>query len=121
MRGVSGEACKRLYDAVYGANNHLELVRLKTHPDYMRRGFGSALVKWGIELAKEEHLAAISVGSGHMGMLLYAHLGFKHLEQSVAQASGDTETVAFDWLVLELQGHNQESENNESLQAANGF
>ena len=71
-------------------------MRLKTHPTYMRHCFGSALVKWGIELAKEEHLAAISVGSSYMGMLLYAHLSFKQLEQFVVQASGDTEPVAFD-------------------------
>ncbi len=120
MLEVDGEASKRLFDDVYGADNHLELVRLKTHPDYMRRGFGSALVKWGINLAKEQHLAAISVASSQMGMLLYAHLGFKHLEQLVIQAPGDTETVTADWVVLELQGHKQQPEKNESSQAADG-
>lgn len=86
----------------------------------MRRGFGSALVKWGIDLAKEEHLAAISVGSSHMGLLLYTHLGFKHLEQLVVQVPGDTETLTLDLLAYELRGHKQQPENNESSQVANG-
>ena len=116
-----GEASKRLFDDVYGADNHLQLVRLKTHTDYMRRRFGSALVKWGINLAKEQHLAAISVTASHMGLLLYAHLGFKHLEQLAIQAPGDTETVTVDLLALELQSHKQQPEKNESSPAANGF
>lgn len=119
MLEVDGEASKRLFDDVYGADNHLGLVRLKTHPDYMRRGFGSALTKWGINLAKEQHLAAVSVIASHMGMLLYAHLGFKHLEQVVIQAPGDTETVTADLLALELQGHKQQPEK-VSSQALNG-
>ena len=114
---VGGEASKRLFDDVYGADNHLELVRLKTHPDYMRRGFGSALVKWGINLAKEQHLAAISVAAGQMGMLLYAQLGFKHLEQLVIRAPEGTETLTLEFLALELQGHEQQPEKNESWQS----
>ena len=47
MAEADGQVYKRLYDDVYSADNHVELVRLKTHPHYMRRGFGSALVKWG--------------------------------------------------------------------------
>ena len=73
----------------------------------MRRGFGSALVRWGIKLAKEQHLAAVSVVASHMGMLLFAHLGFKHLEQLVIQAPGDTETVTLDLVALELQDYKQ--------------
>ena len=111
---VDGEASKRLFDDVYGDDNRLELVRLKTHPDYMRRGFGSALVKWGIDLAKEQHLAAVSLKASQMGMLLYAHLGFKHLEQLMVQAPGDTETVTFDVMALELQDHKQPPESNQS-------
>ena len=120
MLRVYGEAYRRLYDDVYDANNHLALMRLYTHPDYMRRGFGSELVKWGIDLAKEEHLAAVSVEASHMGMLLYAHLGFQLLEQSVVQASGDTETATLNWMVLELQGCKQQPKTNQSSQAVNG-
>lgn len=117
---VKGEASKRLFDDVYGFDNHLELMVLYTHPDYMRRGFGSALVKWGIVLAKEEYLAAISVLASRMGMLLYAHLGFKHLEQLVTQPPGDAEIMTSDLLALELQAYEQQPESNESLRAANG-
>ena len=114
MLEVEGEASKRLFDDVYGGDDHLELVRLKTHPVYMRRGFGSALVNWGINLAKEQHLAAVSVVSGQMGKLLYTHLGFRHLEQMVVRAPEDTETVTLDFMVLELQDHKQPPENNQS-------
>lgn len=116
---VVGEASKRLFGDVYG-DDHLELVRLKTHPAYMRRGFGSALAKWGIDLAKEQHLAAITVTAGQMGKLLYTHLGFKHLEQVVIQAPGDIETVTSDYMVLELQDDKQPSENNQSWQDSIG-
>ena len=114
MSEEGGEASKRLFDDVYGADNHLELVRIKTHPDYMRRGFGSALVKWGINLAKEQHLAAISVSAGQMGRLLFAHLGFEHLEQVAIRATGDTEPQTLDLMALELQSHQQQPDKIES-------
>ena len=117
---ADGQAYKRLYDDVYGAENLVELVRLKTHPDYMRRGFGSALVKWGIDLAKEQHLAAVSVSASAMGMLLFAHLGSKHLEQLVIRAPGDTETVSEDWFVFELQDYKQQLEKDQSSQVVDG-
>ena len=118
MAEVHGEASKRLFDDVYGADNLLELVYLFTHPDYMRHGFGSALVKWGMNLAKEQHLPAIPVSASEMGMLLYARLGFKHLEQMVLRAPGDTEPLTLDFMVLELQDHKQPPENNQSWQNA---
>ena len=120
MGEAGGEAHKRLYDDVYGADNHVELVRLKTHPDYMRRGFASALVKWGINLAKEQHLAAVSVAASQMGSLLFAHLGFKHLEQVVFRAPGDTETPTVDLFVFELQDYKQQLEKDQSSEVLNG-
>lgn len=69
----------------------------------MRRGFGSALVKWGIDLAGEEHLAAVSVMASQMGMLLYMKLGFGHLEEVVVQVPGEEEVVTADLLLFELQ------------------
>lgn len=68
----------------------------------MRRGFGSALEKWGINVAKKEHLASVSVLSSRTGTLLYTHLGFKYLEQLVIQAPEETETLTLDLLALEL-------------------
>ena len=120
MVEADGQVYKRLYDDVYGADNYVELVRLKTHPDYMRRGFGSALVKWGINLAKEQHLAAVTVAASHMGSLLFAHLGFKHLEQLVVRAPGDTETSTVDWFVFELQDYKQQPEKDQASQVVNG-
>ena len=116
MLEADGKASKRLFEDVYGGDGHLELVRLKTHPNYMRRGFGSALVTWGIDMAKEQHLAAVSVVSGQMGKLLYTHLGFKHLEQVVVRAPGETETITDHYMVFELQDHKQPPQNNQSWQ-----
>ena len=116
MLESDGEASKRLCEDVYGGDGHLELVRLKTHPNYMRRGFGSALVTWGIDLAKKQHLAAVSVVSGQIGKLLYTHLGFKHLEQVVIRAPRDTETLTDHFMVLELQHHEQPPQKNQSWQ-----
>lgn len=121
MLEVIGEASKRLFDDVYGADNHLELMQLNTHPDYMRHGYGSALVRWGISLAKKEHLTAVSVSANWMGALLYAHLGFRYLEQLVIQVPGETETATVDLLTLELWSYKQRLGKGESSQAANGF
>lgn len=120
MGEADGQVYKRLYDDVYGADNHVELVRLKTHPDYMRRGFGSVLVKWGIDLAKEQHLAAVSVAASQMGSLLFTHLGFKYLEQLVVRVPEDTETSTVDWFVFELQDYKQQPEKDQSSQVVNG-
>lgn len=106
---VGDKASKRLFDDVYGADNHLELMNLLTHPDYMRCGLGSALVNWGIQLAENEHLAAVSLISSNIGMLLYTHLGFRHLEQCVVQAVGEIETMAEDYMALELQDWRHQS------------
>ena len=119
---MGGQASKRLIIDVFGADNHLGLMQLYTHPDYMRRGFGSALVNWGISLAKEEKLAAISVGTSNPNaMHLYSSLGFKHLEQLVVQAPGETKTETLDLLALELQGSKQQPKRVDSLHSANDF
>ena len=55
-----------------------------------------------------------------MGSLLFAHLGFRHLEQLVFRAPGDTETSSVDWFVFELQDYKQQPEKDQSSQAVNG-
>lgn len=72
---------------------------LGTYPDYMRRGFGSVLVKWGIQVGKEDHLV-VSLVASPMGALLYAHLGFQTLGQIVVQAPEETEKVFLKATVL---------------------
>ncbi len=86
---------------VYG-DDQIWLQSLGTHPDYMRRGFGSALVKWGIQEAKENHLV-VSLLASPMGALLYAHLGFRTLGQIVLQASEETEKFFVNATVLEVE------------------
>lgn len=48
---------------------------LDTHPDYRRRGAGSALVKWGCDLADEDVVGAY-VDATKSGAPLYARFGF---------------------------------------------
>lgn len=107
-RDVNHERRAALRDAIskgrpsffegYG-DDQIWLWSLGTHPDYMRRGFGSALVKWGIQLAKEDQLV-VSLMASPMGALLYTHLGFQTLGQIVVQAPEETEKLVFKAKVL---------------------
>ncbi|KAK3366673.1 hypothetical protein B0T24DRAFT_596584 [Lasiosphaeria ovina] len=45
FEGVAVEAGKRYYDGIS------EMERIVAHPAYWRRGYGSAIAKWGVELA----------------------------------------------------------------------
>ena len=52
FRTQIGIAKDLLFDQVYGAENHLYLGLLATHPSYQRRGAAKALVQWGLDKAK---------------------------------------------------------------------
>ena len=74
-------------------------------PDYMRRGFGSSLVRWGTSVVNEDKLV-ISWMASPMGLLLYSHLDFKKLGKIHIQAPGETEKVYIE--AMELQGRKKE-------------
>jgi GNAT superfamily N-acetyltransferase len=68
------------------------LILLATHPDYRRRGAGTALTQWGIIQALT---AGVDVGleASPMGFPLYLHLGFVLLEDLVIKADDDPTSV----------------------------
>lgn len=85
-------AHRRYFSDIYGAD-HIHLKILATHPDYRRRGAGTKLCNWGIDLA-EKNRAYISVFASPMGEKLYARLGFKELAVVVVQVKGEEEKVS---------------------------
>lgn len=76
---------------VYG-DNQIHLQILGTHPDAMRRGFGSALCAWGMAKAREDGLV-VSLLAGPKGYPLYTHLNFQALETVVVQVPDDEDNV----------------------------
>lgn len=84
-------AHRQYFTDVHGAD-HIHLRILATHPDYWRRGAGTKLCNWGIDLA-EKHRTYISVFASPMGEKLYAQLGFKKLAVVVVQVKGEEEKV----------------------------
>ena len=51
-RADIGVAKDALFDRIYGADSHIYLGLLATHPSYQGRGAGRALVQWGLDKAK---------------------------------------------------------------------
>jgi len=69
------------------------LVLLATHPDYRRRGAGTALTQWGVDQALA---AGIDVGleASPMGYPLYQHMGFVLLENLVIKPDADDDPAS---------------------------
>ncbi|MBE3040990.1 GNAT family N-acetyltransferase [Candidatus Bathyarchaeota archaeon] len=87
------EAKKSYFDSEY-KSKQLHLRILATHPDFQRRGAGSALCRWGMEYAgnREEPLTLFS---SPMGQKLYLYLGFKYRGKTVTvQVEGETEKLS---------------------------
>ncbi|RII16849.1 hypothetical protein CUC08_Gglean003295 [Alternaria sp. MG1] len=88
----------KYWEKTYPQNFYLSL--LATHPDYRRRGAGTALTQWGIDQAMT---AGFDVGleASPMGFPLYQHLGFIHLEDHVLKADNDSTSVVLRIMVYE--------------------
>lgn len=89
----SMEVAHRRYFSDVCGTDHIRLRILATHPDYRRRGAGTKLCNWGIDLA-EKNQTYISVFASPMGKKLYARLGFKELAIVVVQAEGEEEKIS---------------------------
>lgn len=90
-RLVTTKSLKEHSAAKFG-NQHMHLYVLATLPDYQRRGAGSALVRWGLNLAHEQRLG-VSLIATQMGRPVYTHLGFEVVEELVYQVEGEEESV----------------------------
>lgn len=75
---------------VMGAEPHYYLDTLACHPDYQRRGAGSALVRWGCEKADHDGVG-VYLDATKAGALLYLRCGF--VDESLPGA-GDVASMA---------------------------
>lgn len=90
-----------LFDAVYPQQKggHIMLKILLCHPDYQRRGAGTALTRWGIREAARLRLCT-TVFASPMGLNLYRKLGFKEIDRFRVQLEGDAEYLEIPALIL---------------------
>lgn len=65
-----------------------------THPDFRRRGAGSMLTSWGIEVAEGKDWP-VTVFASPMGQLLYTYLKFEKIATEYIQAEGEEEKLTF--------------------------
>jgi GNAT superfamily N-acetyltransferase len=101
FRDAGSKGNELFFNDAYG-DDQIHLRILGTHPDYMRRGFGSTLTKWGMSMAKDESLV-VSLMAGPMGSLLYSHLGFRSLGKVVVQVPEEVEKVYLEPMVFETE------------------
>lgn len=90
------------FDAPLGADSHLYLAILCVHPSHQRRGVGRAMVRYGIERARDGGMKAVSVYGSPMGRRLYASLGFERVGSFRVQVDGEGEFVDEVGMVLRL-------------------
>lgn len=96
-------------DGVYAHQNQLYLDSLATHPDYQRRGAGSALVRSGVRfgknLYKDENVTATLIAT-EAGDPLYQYLGWTSIRnftvRSLDAIEGSREEWRFDVMKYEL-------------------
>lgn len=79
------------FDKSYG-RNHFQLQILATHPEFQRRGAGTALCQDGVHMATQLGMN-ISVFASPMGYRLYSSLGFKPLATIAVQTEDECERV----------------------------
>ncbi|KAK0705661.1 acyl-CoA N-acyltransferase [Lasiosphaeris hirsuta] len=92
---------RALFDAVYTARGrqHMFLKILLCHPDYQRRGAGTALTSWGIDEARRAGVDT-TVFASPMGLELYKKLGFKEVGRFRVQLEGEDVFLEIPALVL---------------------
>ncbi|KAK0634458.1 hypothetical protein B0T17DRAFT_485472 [Bombardia bombarda] len=88
----------RFFDGPYN-KRHVFLKILLCHPDYQRRGAGTALTNWGIDAARRLGVNT-TVFASPMGESLYEKLGFKKLGTFRVQSDGDAAFLEIPAMVL---------------------
>ncbi|KAK3688255.1 hypothetical protein B0T22DRAFT_511595 [Podospora appendiculata] len=87
-------AYKRYFGCLGSEKLHLQI--LATLPAYQRRGHGSSICKWGMELMRRDSLNSISVMASPMGSQLYTWLGFANIGTFYIQVAGEEEKLTME-------------------------
>jgi predicted N-acetyltransferase YhbS len=80
------------FDKLYG-QNYFTLQVLATRPAWQRRGAGTMLCQWGIQISLWTGMA-IAVFASPMGQKLYSRLGFRPMSSVTLIVDGDSESVS---------------------------
>ncbi|KAL2200789.1 hypothetical protein P885DRAFT_66416 [Corynascus similis CBS 632.67] len=94
-------AYKRFFGSVGPEQIHLQI--LATLPEFQRRGHGSSLCRWAMELVKRESLNDMSVMASPMGYELYTWLGFERIGTFCLQVSGEDERLVLQAMMYKPQ------------------
>ncbi|KAL2153496.1 hypothetical protein VTH82DRAFT_4651 [Thermothelomyces myriococcoides] len=76
---------------------HLQI--LATLPEFQRRGHGSSLCRFAMELVKRDHLSNMSVMASPMGQKLYSALGFEKVGTFYVQVPGEEERLVLQAMI----------------------
>jgi N-acetylglutamate synthase-like GNAT family acetyltransferase len=77
----------------------MEIDTIVVHPNYWRRGHGTNLSQWQLDLADQDQ-AGMGVAGSAMGKTLFEHLGFKTAETIMVPGYKDHPSVLEVWLGL---------------------
>lgn len=78
--------------------DYVHLRILATHPNFQRRGAGTALCRWGMEFAREGN-EPLTVFASPMGQKLYTSLGFESLGSVPVQVEGEEQRLAIEAMI----------------------
>jgi len=84
-------AYKKFFGSIGPEQVHLQI--LATLPEFQRRGHGSSLCKWAMELVRRDSLKDMSVMASPMGHELYTWLGFERVGTFYIQVPGEDERL----------------------------
>lgn len=100
FRAACARNKSRLFDSRYqSTGGHVFLKILLCHPDYQRRGAGTALTSWGIAEARRLWVPT-TVFASPMGLRLYRKLGFQEIGRFRVQLEGEGDFVEIPGLVM---------------------
>jgi GNAT superfamily N-acetyltransferase len=84
-------AYKKFFGSIGPEQMHLQI--LATLPEFQRRGIGSSLCKWAMELVRRDALKDMSVMASPMGHELYTWLGFERVGTFFIHVPGEDERL----------------------------
>ncbi|XXG96077.1 hypothetical protein Hte_002354 [Hypoxylon texense] len=99
--------CKKKHFDFFGSER-LSLQILATLPEFRRHGYGTALVRWGMERAARDNVV-LTLSASPQGSRLYTELGFRHLGNQVMQAPDEEEFLVISAMVYEPVAGAQEA------------